>query len=75
MSRVIGYSRSAETIAAALELGAITEAAESLEEAAAAADLVFVCTPVRLVVSHVRRAHAAAGPGRSSATWAAPRRC
>ena len=62
LTRVIGYSRSAETIAAALELGAITEAAESLEEAAAAADLVFVCTPVRLVVSHVRRAHAVAGP-------------
>jgi len=60
--RVIGYSRSPETIAAALERGAITEAAPSLEEAAAAADLVFVCTPVRLVVAHVRRAHAVAAP-------------
>jgi prephenate dehydrogenase len=60
--RVVGYSRSPATIAAALERGAITEAAASLEQAAAAADLVFVCTPVRLVVSHVRRAHAAAGP-------------
>ena len=60
--RVIGYSRSPETIAAALERGAITEAAASLEEAASAADLVFVCTPVRLVVEHVHRAHAAAGP-------------
>ena len=60
--RVIGYSRSPETIAAALDRGAITEAAQSLEEAACAADLVFVCTPVRLVVSHVRRAHAVARP-------------
>ena len=60
--RVVGYSRSPETIAAALERGAITEAAASLEEAAAAADLVFVCTPVRLVVEHVRRAHAVAAP-------------
>jgi prephenate dehydrogenase len=60
--RVVGYSRSPETVRAALELGAITEAAASLEEAASAADLVFICTPVRLVVSHVRRAHAVAGP-------------
>jgi prephenate dehydrogenase len=60
--RVVGYSRSPETLAAALERGAITEAAASLEEAASAADLVFVCTPVRLVVSHVRRAHAVAAP-------------
>ena len=60
--RVVGYSRSPETIAAALERGAITEAAASLEEAASAADLVFVCTPVRLVVEHVRRAHAVAAP-------------
>jgi prephenate dehydrogenase len=61
--RVVGYSRSPATIAAALECGAITEAADSLEEAAAAADLVFVCTPVRLVLDHVRRAHIAAAPG------------
>ena len=61
--RVVGYSRSSATLAAALERGAITEAAESLEEAAAAADLVFVCTPVRLVLDHVRRAHAVAAPG------------
>jgi len=60
--RVVGYSRSPATLAAALERGAITEAAASLEEAASAADLVFVCTPVRLVVEHVRRAHAVAGP-------------
>jgi len=60
--RVVGYSRSPATVAAALERGAITEAAESLEEAAAAADLVFVCTPVRLVLQHVRRAYTVARP-------------
>ena len=58
--RVIGYSRSPATVATALERGAITEAAPSLEEAAAAADLVFVCTPVRLITRHVRRACAVA---------------
>jgi prephenate dehydrogenase len=60
VARVVGYSRSPRTVAKALERGAITRAAESLEEAAAAADLVFVCTPVRLVLEHVRRALAAA---------------
>ncbi len=58
--RVVGYSRSSATLAAALGRGAITEAAASLEEAVSAADLVFVCTPVRLVLGHVREALAAA---------------
>ena len=52
----------AGTLDLALERGAITEACGSLEEAAAGADLVFVCTPVRLVVEHVRGALAAAPP-------------
>jgi prephenate dehydrogenase len=59
---VLGYSRSRETLALALERGAITVACDTLEEAAAGADLVFVATPVRLVVDHVRRALAAAPP-------------
>jgi prephenate dehydrogenase len=59
---VLGYSRSRETLELALERGAITEACDSLEEAAAGADLIFVATPVRLVVDHMRRALAVA-PG------------
>jgi prephenate dehydrogenase len=61
--RVVGYSRRRETLEAALEIGAVTEVSASIEDAVSAADLVFVCTPVRLVVEHVRRAHAAAPPG------------
>jgi prephenate dehydrogenase len=61
--RVVGYSRTPETLRRALELGAVSEAAASLEEAVAAADLAFVCTPVRDVVEHVRRAYAAARLG------------
>jgi prephenate dehydrogenase len=61
--RVVGFSRTAATLDQALALGAITEAAASLEEAVAEADLAFVCTPVRDVVEHVRRAYAAARLG------------
>jgi len=61
--RVLGASRSASTLASGLRLGAITEACGSIEEAAAAADLIFVCTPVRDIVEHVQRAHAAAPAG------------
>ena len=57
---VLGYSRSRATLDLALERGAITKACDSLEEAAAGADLIFVCTPVRLVVDHMRRALEAA---------------
>jgi prephenate dehydrogenase len=63
VARVVGWSRRPETVALALEKGAISEACGSLEEAAAAADLIFVCTPVRLIVEHVQRTHAAARPG------------
>lgn len=63
VERVVGWSRSPATVARALELGAITEAADSIEAAASSAGIVFVCTPVRLVPEHVRRAHAAAPPG------------
>ena len=57
---VVGYSRSRATLDLALERGAITRAAAGLEEAVSAADLVFVCTPVRQVVEHVKAARAAA---------------
>ena len=55
-----GFSQTRATLDLALERGAITTACDSLEEACADADLVFVCTPVRLVVKHVRQALAAA---------------
>jgi prephenate dehydrogenase len=60
VAEVLGYSQTPATLELALERGAITRACESLEEAAAGADVVFVCTPVRLVVAHVKRALAAA---------------
>ncbi len=58
--RVVGWSRTADTLALALERGAITEAAPSLDSACAAADIVVVCTPVRVVREHVRAALRAA---------------
>jgi prephenate dehydrogenase len=60
--RVVGHSRSEQTLHTALERGAITEAAGTLEEACAQADLVFVATPVRLIREHVAAARAAAPP-------------
>lgn len=59
---VLGVSRSRETLDLALERGAITAVCPTLEEAAAAADLVVVATPVRLVVDHVKAVLRAAGP-------------
>ena len=59
---VLGVSRSRETLDLALERGAITAASPSIEEAAAAADLVVVATPVRLVGEHVRAALRGAAP-------------
>ena len=61
-AEVRGYSQTRATLDLALERGAITAACDSLEEAARGADLVFVCTPVRLVAEHVRQALAAAPP-------------
>ncbi len=60
---VSGYGRSRDNLELALERGAITVIADSLEEAAAGADLIFVATPVRLVLEHVRRALQAAPAG------------
>ncbi len=54
VERVIGYSRTARSLQQALDLGAITEKAGSLREAAAAADICFVATPVRTIVEVVR---------------------
>lgn len=60
VAEVRGYSRTEATLEAALEAGAITRACASLDEAVEGADLVFVCTPVRLVGEHVKQALAAA---------------
>lgn len=60
--RVVGYGDDPATLETALELGAITEPAATLEEACREADLVFVATPVRLIPQHVRAALAAAPP-------------
>jgi prephenate dehydrogenase len=62
VTEVRGFSQTQATLDLALERGAITSACGSLEEACAGADLVFVCTPVRLVIRHVRAALAAAPP-------------
>jgi prephenate dehydrogenase len=58
--RIVGYSRSGRSLAAALDLGAITESASTLAAACRDADIVFVCTPVRMIPQHVREALAAA---------------
>ena len=57
---VRGYSQTRATLDLALERGAITRACKTLEEAVEGADIVFVCTPVRLVIEHVRACLAAA---------------
>jgi prephenate dehydrogenase len=59
-AEVRGFSQTQATLDLALQRGAVTEACGSLAEAARGADLVFVCTPVRLVAEHVRAALAAA---------------
>ena len=62
VAEVRGFSQTQATLDLALERGAITRACASLEEAASGADIVFVCTPVRRVVEHVKAALAAAPP-------------
>jgi prephenate dehydrogenase len=46
--RITGYGHRASTVAKALEMGAIDEAAGGLADAAAGSDLVILCTPVGL---------------------------
>jgi prephenate dehydrogenase len=55
--RVVGYGHRRSTLQRALELKAIDEAAESLSEAVADADLVILCTPVgqfRQILTDIR---------------------
>jgi len=61
-AEVCGYDPDREVRAKALELGAIETAAESLEEAVAGAQAVFVAAPVGVLADTVARALVAAGP-------------
>jgi len=60
-AEVVGYGRSPERLARAVELGAIDSAAASLEEVCEGADLVFCCAPVAALPEQARAALAAAG--------------
>lgn len=62
VGRVFGCSRSRRTLDKALEIGAITDAAGSVEEAVSSADMCFIATPVRTILEVSRRALAASGP-------------
>jgi prephenate dehydrogenase len=62
MPHVVGYDPDPSALAAALERGAIEQAAGSVSEAVADADAVFVAAPVGGLVETVRAALAAAGP-------------
>ncbi len=61
-AEVVGYGRSPERLARAVELGAIDRAAGSVAAACAGADLVFCCAPVAALPDQAREALAAAGP-------------
>ena len=61
--QVFGFSRTRRTLMRALELGAITDQASSIEEAVATADFCFVATPVRTILSVSRQALAASRAG------------
>lgn len=60
--RVIGVGRRAASLKAALAAGCVTETTTKLEQAAAVADLIVVCTPVGRIVADVRAAAAVAKP-------------
>jgi|SRR3989339_651118 len=49
-SRVIGIPRREETIQEAIRLGAIDEGTTDLAKGVAQADLIFVCTPINLII-------------------------
>ena len=49
VSQIVGYDSDLQALSDSLRMGVITEAAASPSEAAAGADLVVVCTPVRSI--------------------------
>lgn len=62
-AEVVGFGRSPDRLARAVELGAIDRAAGSLEQAVEQAELCFCCGPVGALAEQVRAALAAAPPG------------
>ena len=62
VEEVVGWGRSPANLALALERGAITRAAGSVDEALEGAQLCFACAPVGALPDQVRAALAAAGP-------------
>lgn len=63
-AEVVGYDSSSEALAAGLERGVITQAARSVAEAAAGADLVVISTPVRSIPDLVEQCVVADPPPR-----------
>lgn len=61
-AEVVGWSRSRETLERALELGALDQAAGSLEAACDGAEVVFCAAPVSALSQQVGAALAASGP-------------
>jgi prephenate dehydrogenase len=61
-AEVVGYGRSPERIAHAVELGALDRGAASVAEACAGAELVFCAGPVSALAGQAREALAACGP-------------
>lgn len=59
---VVGYDRDPATLGAALELGAIDEAAESAAAACAGADVIFCAAPVAALPEQVAAALGHSGP-------------
>lgn len=56
---IIGIGRSSASLAAAVEVGAVTQTTTNLADGAQAAELIVVCTPVDDIAGHVRQAAAA----------------
>ena len=62
-AEVVGYGRHPETIARAVEIGALDRGANSIGEACEGAELVFCGAPVAALPGQAREALAACGPG------------
>jgi len=62
-AKVIGYDSDSGMLEEALRIGAIDEAAGSVEELAATSDLIFVAVPVRAIPSVLAQAAPALRPG------------
>jgi prephenate dehydrogenase len=61
-AEVVGWGRTPETLARAVEIGALDRAAGSLAEACEGADLIFCAAPVGALPGQVGEALAACGP-------------